>query len=78
MNSIMGRSVKAGASTYLDAAVVRGKESHGCFLMDWELRLFAQFVYSPKGKDCAEALWKETMTEFKFTGVEDILASMTK
>lgn len=36
--SITGRTLEAGASTYVDAAAVRGKESHGCFLMDWEIR----------------------------------------
>jgi NAD(P)-dependent dehydrogenase (short-subunit alcohol dehydrogenase family) len=35
---LAGRSIKAGASTYLNAAVVRGKESHGYFIMDWQLR----------------------------------------
>jgi NAD(P)-dependent dehydrogenase (short-subunit alcohol dehydrogenase family) len=32
------RNVKDGASTYLDATVVKGKESHGCFLADWQIR----------------------------------------
>lgn len=31
------RSVKTGASTYLDASVVKGKESHGCILTNWEI-----------------------------------------
>lgn len=34
----MSRKVSDGASAYLDATVVKGKESHGCFLMDWEIR----------------------------------------
>jgi NAD(P)-dependent dehydrogenase (short-subunit alcohol dehydrogenase family) len=38
MKALTGRSIKAGASTYLDATVVKGKESHGYFVMDWELR----------------------------------------
>ena len=36
--SIVSRNVAEGASTYLDAAVVKGKESHGCFVMDWQIR----------------------------------------
>lgn len=32
-----GRSVKVGASTFLDAAITKGKESHGCFLMGWQI-----------------------------------------
>jgi NAD(P)-dependent dehydrogenase (short-subunit alcohol dehydrogenase family) len=30
-----GRSMKLGATTYLDAAITKGKESHGCLLMNW-------------------------------------------
>jgi len=31
------RPVKVGASTYLDASILKGKESHGCILMNWEI-----------------------------------------
>lgn len=31
------RTVKVGASTYLDASIVKGKESHGCILTNWEI-----------------------------------------
>jgi NAD(P)-dependent dehydrogenase (short-subunit alcohol dehydrogenase family) len=34
----ISRKVTDGASAYLDATVVKGKESHGCFIMDWEIR----------------------------------------
>lgn len=34
---LAGRTSEDGAWTYVDAAVVKGKESHGCFLMDWEV-----------------------------------------
>lgn len=36
--SAISRTVSDGASTYLDATVSKGKESHGCFIMDWEIR----------------------------------------
>lgn len=32
-----GRSVKLGASTYVHATIMEGKESHGCSLMSWEI-----------------------------------------
>lgn len=35
---IAGRTSEDGAWSYIDAAVVKGKESHGCFLMDWDIR----------------------------------------
>lgn len=35
--SLTGRRVEDGAWMYIDAAVVKGKESHGCFCMDWAI-----------------------------------------
>lgn len=35
---LTARSVTEGASTYLDACVVKGKESHGCFIMGWQIK----------------------------------------
>lgn len=35
--NLCGRKPQDGAWTYVDAAVVKGPESHGCFLMDWEI-----------------------------------------
>lgn len=34
---ILGRTVPVGASTYVDAAVVKGKESHGCYVANWRV-----------------------------------------
>lgn len=34
--AVAARSIADGASTYVDAAVVKGKETHGCFLMSWQ------------------------------------------
>jgi NAD(P)-dependent dehydrogenase (short-subunit alcohol dehydrogenase family) len=38
MNLVLGRTLDVGASTYIDAVAVKEKESHGCFVMDWEIR----------------------------------------
>jgi NAD(P)-dependent dehydrogenase (short-subunit alcohol dehydrogenase family) len=35
--NVAARSLKVGASTYVDAAVLKGKESHGSFIMSWEI-----------------------------------------
>ncbi|CAK7205283.1 hypothetical protein SEUCBS139899_008052 [Sporothrix eucalyptigena] len=78
IQGITGRRVSVGASTYVDAAVVRGQESHGCFIMDWDLRPFAKFAYTAKGKENIEVLWQETLEEFKFANVESILKSLQK
>ena len=37
MKSASGRTLAEGSSTYVDAAVVKGKESHGCFIFDWNI-----------------------------------------
>ncbi|RYP42811.1 hypothetical protein DL770_011625 [Monosporascus sp. CRB-9-2] len=36
--AIAGRNKRDGASTYIDAVVNKGRESHGCFLMSWQIR----------------------------------------
>jgi hypothetical protein len=38
MKSLLGRTLEVGASTYVDAAVVKGKESHGSYIADWEVK----------------------------------------
>lgn len=34
---LLGRTPRVGASCFVDAIVNKGKESHGCFLMSWEI-----------------------------------------
>ena len=36
--AMTARDLKDGAWTYVDAVVAKGKESHGCYVMDWEIR----------------------------------------
>ena len=36
--ALLARSVKVGATTYIDAVVARGEESHGCFISDWAIK----------------------------------------
>ena len=35
--AVTGRTVEVGASTYVDAVAVKGKESHCCFLTSWRV-----------------------------------------
>ncbi len=39
MKAFSARTLEQGAWTYLDAVVVKGKESHGQFVMNWEVCL---------------------------------------
>ncbi|CAM1509474.1 Fc.00g032130.m01.CDS01 [Cosmosporella sp. VM-42] len=70
------RTVKVGASTYIDASVVKGKESHGCIVTNWEIAPYAPFQYTSEGKEVMERLWQETVNEFNFIDVNDILKSL--
>jgi NAD(P)-dependent dehydrogenase (short-subunit alcohol dehydrogenase family) len=47
--AVAGRTTEVGASCYVDAVVNKGKESHGCFIMSWELHPYACF---PHHLDC--------------------------
>lgn len=72
------RNVRDGASTYLDAALIKGKESHGSFLMSWKISPYNAFLYTPEGREAADKLWEETMKELEFAGVRGIMESMKK
>ncbi|KAF2167174.1 hypothetical protein M409DRAFT_22603 [Zasmidium cellare ATCC 36951] len=76
--AVTGRSVETGASTYVDAVAVKGRESHGCFLTSWRVHPFVPFLYTPEGKELMERLWEETMAELAFAGPNEILSSQSK
>ncbi|KAK6203994.1 hypothetical protein LQW54_008567 [Pestalotiopsis sp. IQ-011] len=37
MKALLGRPLPIGASTYVDAIVAKGVESHGCYVADWDI-----------------------------------------
>ncbi|KIX92105.1 uncharacterized protein Z520_12189 [Fonsecaea multimorphosa CBS 102226] len=76
LGAATGRSTARGASTYLDAVISKGKESHGCYLADWQIRPFAPVLYTPHGKQLIEQVWRETLEEFDFVDARGILDSM--
>ncbi|KAB5523133.1 hypothetical protein GE09DRAFT_492408 [Coniochaeta sp. 2T2.1] len=71
--TLTGRSTEEGAWTYVDAAVVKGGESHGCFVIDWKIGSFAKFVYEPDAGLVIDRLWQETIAELEFAKVANIL-----
>ncbi|OAP54610.1 hypothetical protein AYL99_11058 [Fonsecaea erecta] len=73
LGAATGRSPAHGASTYLDATISKGKESHGCYLADWQIRPFASILYTPEGKQLIEQVWRETLDEFDFVDARGIL-----
>ncbi|KIW20329.1 hypothetical protein PV08_00904 [Exophiala spinifera] len=73
---IAGRSMRVGASTYIDAAALKGKESHGCFIMGWKIWPFVPLMYTSEGKQVIDKVWRETMEELSFANVQGILDEM--
>ncbi|KAI8631889.1 NAD(P)-binding protein [Xylariaceae sp. FL1651] len=74
--SLTGRTQRVGASCFVDALVNKGKESHGCFLMSWQIHPFSSMLYTPEGKVVTQRVWDETLAELDFAGVRSILESM--
>ncbi|EON98681.1 putative short-chain dehydrogenase reductase family protein [Phaeoacremonium minimum UCRPA7] len=72
------RSPKEAAWIYLDAAAVRGKESHGGFIVNWDIYPLHPAMYTPEGKQTSDRLWDETMKELEFAGAPDILRSISR
>ncbi|KAI1489085.1 putative short-chain dehydrogenase/reductase family protein [Biscogniauxia mediterranea] len=73
---VVGRSAAVAATTYVDAVVAHGPETHGCFLGDWGIKPYPEVCYTEEGKEFAERLWEETIKELDFAGVRDNLLSM--
>ncbi|KAM0334988.1 hypothetical protein ACHAQA_000022 [Verticillium albo-atrum] len=76
MKATSGRTLEAGASTYVDAAVLKGKETHGSYIADWKVSPFANFCYTAESYAAKEHLWAETLREFEFANVKTILANL--
>ncbi|KAH7093435.1 putative short-chain dehydrogenase/reductase family protein [Paraphoma chrysanthemicola] len=76
MKKLSARTPEQAAYTYVDAVGVHGEESHGAFIMFWEVCGVPKVMHTDEGKDCMDRLWKETMEELKFADVREILASM--
>ncbi|KAK4220564.1 hypothetical protein QBC38DRAFT_378731 [Podospora fimiseda] len=67
------RKPEVGSWTYLDAVSGKGKESHGVFLMNWEVSVGHEMMYTESGKKTMERAWRETVEELRFAGVEGVL-----
>lgn len=73
---ILGRSLEAGASVYLDAVLSRGAESHGSFISDWAIKPYPAFWYTTEGQEVRTRLWEETMEELNFAKASRIIADL--
>ncbi|KAG5791063.1 hypothetical protein H9Q69_009870 [Fusarium xylarioides] len=75
---IFARPVDIAATTYLDACLIHGVESHGSFISDWNIKPYPSIWYTPEGKDVGELLWEETMREFESFGAVIIIEDLKK
>ncbi|KAF4950071.1 hypothetical protein FSARC_13305 [Fusarium sarcochroum] len=60
IKSIIGRTLEQGASTFVQAGVVMGKESHGSYIMDWRIHHYTQLLHTASGLAFADKVWNET------------------
>ncbi|KAI3324444.1 retinol dehydrogenase 12 [Xylariaceae sp. AK1471] len=75
---VLGRTLATGASTYVDAVVVKGEESHGSLVSDWAIRPYPEILYTQEGAQVRERLWEETMEELNFARVSDVIQRMKR
>ena len=64
------RTVKVGASTYIDATVVKGKESHGCVLMNWQISPWVILNFQSLGFDWLTGLGSYAPFQYTLDGKE--------
>ncbi|UKZ70687.1 uncharacterized protein TrAtP1_011659 [Trichoderma atroviride] len=72
---VAGRPAERGSATYVNAVLGHGKDSHGSFLMNCKNAPLACWFYTD-GSQLTDLVWNETLQEFKFTNVEEIIQSM--
>ncbi|KAJ1328010.1 retinol dehydrogenase 12 [Microdochium nivale] len=74
--AIVSRTVEIGATTLVDAVAVQGRQSHGSFISDWNIKPFPPALYGETGRRIQDTLWEETMDEFEFAGARKIVAGL--
>ncbi|KAI0388595.1 NAD(P)-binding protein [Xylariaceae sp. FL0594] len=74
---LLGNTPSVGARNIVDAVVNHGAEAHGQYYEVQRLTPMSPFVYSEDAKKLVPRLWKETMNELAFAGVEDIIKGLS-
>ncbi|RCI12733.1 hypothetical protein L249_1062 [Ophiocordyceps polyrhachis-furcata BCC 54312] len=75
---LLARPVRVASSTYVDAVVARGKETHGSFISDWAVKPYPAVFYTSEGKQLQDRLWEETMEELNFASAAAIVRGLKK
>ncbi|KAK1243334.1 hypothetical protein MKX07_003962 [Trichoderma sp. CBMAI-0711] len=70
---IVGKPSSVGALSIVHAAVSFGKDAHGQYTEDGEIRPMAPIIYKPEAQEIGKQLWDETMAELSFAHLEKII-----
>ncbi|KAK3952977.1 hypothetical protein QBC32DRAFT_388935 [Pseudoneurospora amorphoporcata] len=73
LNKVVANTADVGARMITDAAVNHGEETHGEMMSFQELVPLAPMIYTEEGRKISKRLWEETLSEFEFAGVREIL-----
>ncbi|KAK7994324.1 Short chain dehydrogenase [Apiospora marii] len=69
----LGYTSVMAARLILDAAVNHGPESHGQYLSEQKIKPMAPIVYTTEGEALRDQIWEETLAEFSFTDIRNII-----
>ncbi|KAF4977656.1 hypothetical protein FZEAL_5846 [Fusarium zealandicum] len=74
---VVARTKEQGASTFVNAAVVQGKESHGCYIQDWKIFPYTAPAYGEEGRALADRIWDETLDVLSFADIDGVIESLS-
>ncbi|EGX92323.1 short-chain dehydrogenase, putative [Cordyceps militaris CM01] len=75
----LGYTADVGARHITDAALHHtNEEIHGQYLSTQKIKPMAPIIYTEEGKKVSAQLWKETMAEFAFANVEQVIEDAAK
>ena len=74
--TLLARTLEQGAWTYLDAVAVQGRESHGGFVVNWEVHPFHPDMYTPEGRATTDRVWHETLRDL--AAVADVQGALAE
>jgi len=70
MQFLLGREVADGARCLVDAAVIKGPETHGLYLSEMEVKAESDLVRSDEGKELKGRLWDEIVKLLEKHGLD--------
>ena len=69
--TLLGRSPQEGARCIVDAAMVKGPESHGLYLSECDVKAESKLVRGVEGRQLQTILWNDTIALLKKHGLDE-------